>query len=143
SLAGTRRAPEPTKINREDTKSFGHQSVSLVTPTLLAELAAMSQHNRTGALAVKVGADPPAILGRKGYALLCRNERDQRHRDDCGSQHAHAGIILCCSTWPINGVIGKCAWAPGQFPKTPLIVHGMEGYFRIPLIHELTASRIE
>ena len=72
SLAGTRRAAESTEINCEDSKSIGNQSVSLDPPALLDESAAVSQHNCTGALAIKVGANSPTIISRKRDSLLRR-----------------------------------------------------------------------
>lgn len=65
SLAGTRRAAEATEIDCLDAKSFGHQSVSLAPPALFVESATVSEHNRTGASAIEIGADLPTIFGRK------------------------------------------------------------------------------
>ena len=72
SLAGTRRATEATEIDCQNGKSFGHQSISLDSPTLLVESAAVGEHNRTGALAIEMGANLSTIFGRKRDALLCR-----------------------------------------------------------------------
>jgi hypothetical protein len=57
SLTRTRGAADPAEIDGQDAKSFGVQSLSLVSPTLLAESAAVRQHNCAGAAAVEVGAN--------------------------------------------------------------------------------------
>lgn len=72
SLAGSRRAAESTEIDCQNAKSFGHKSVSLDSPALLVESAAVSEHNRTGALAIEIGANSPTIFGKKRDALLSR-----------------------------------------------------------------------
>jgi hypothetical protein len=92
SLARARGAAESAEIDCQDAKSFGHQKVSLDPPTLLVESAAVSQHNRSDASAIEVGANAPTIFGRKRDSLLCRCQRGQRERKH-GSQHAHGGII--------------------------------------------------
>src|SRR5262249_27628469 len=86
-LARTRRAAESAEIDCQDAKSSGDQSISLGPPALLVESAAVSQHNRTVALAVEVGANPATIFGNERNALLCRHRDGDRECKKHGSQH--------------------------------------------------------
>ena len=80
-LAGTGRAAKSTEIDCEDSKSFRRQSPGLLSPALLVESAAVSEHNGAGAMAIEIGTNSSTVFGGEQDGLLCGPQRgkDEGH----------------------------------------------------------------
>src|SRR5579864_3741139 len=85
-LAGTSRAAESTEIDCEGSKSFRRQSLGLLSPALLVESAAVSEHNAAGALAIEIGANPATVFGGERDGSLCGPQGSKDEGEERGAK---------------------------------------------------------
>jgi hypothetical protein len=72
-LAWATRGTEAAEVQSQDAEASLEESVGLLFPTFLVELAAVGEDDGTVAVAVEVGEDEAAVIGgeRGGFLFLC------------------------------------------------------------------------